>query len=250
MCFGGRPHVRGRGRETGDMEVVWALVVWRHDHRVHLSPAASWKFTAQWKAEPTARLLRLWGRSLVIIDWIHQRQHDGSPHPPSRGESPNECKDISLHSRFRVLWIGGVFCLDRFLYWLVLIILSWTFPCPTHSVVVTPTQAGKLSPKATGSRLCRFHIFVCWQLWMETGICPSQQTEGSCGLTQASRHNLALFCEITKCVTPITSVTAAPCCCRTSCQRSQSQSLARRWLLSQSPNKNLADMLHCLLCAQ
>lgn len=161
--------------ETGDMEVVWALVVWRRDHRVHLSSAASWKFTAQWKAEPTAQLLRCWGRSLVIIDWIHQGQHDAPP-PSSRGESPNECKDISLHSRFRVLWIRGVFCLDRFLYWLVLIILSWTFPCPTHSAVVTPTQAGKLSPKATGLRLCRFHIFVCWQLWMETGVCPSQQT--------------------------------------------------------------------------
>lgn len=133
--------------ETGDMEVAWALVVWRHDHRVHLSSADSWKFTAQWKAEPTAQLLRFWGRSLVITDWIHQRQHDGSPHPPSRGESPNKRKDISLRSRFRVLWIRGVFCLDRFLYWLVLTILSWTFPCPTHSAVVTPTQAGKLSPK-------------------------------------------------------------------------------------------------------
>lgn len=64
--------------------------------------ADSWKFTAQWTAEPTAQLLCFWGRWLVIVDWIHQRQHDGSPHPPLRGESPNECKDISVSSKLEV----------------------------------------------------------------------------------------------------------------------------------------------------
>lgn len=116
-----------------------------------------------------------WGSSLVIIDWSHLSQNDGSPHPPSSGER----RDVSLHSRSWVFWIRGVFCSDRFLYWLVLIIPSWTFPCATHSAAVTPTQAGKLFPKGDRFTLVLLPQFCCWQLWMETGIRRSQQTQAT-----------------------------------------------------------------------
>lgn len=113
----------------------------------------------------------------------------------------------------------------KFCYWNASLIGSFNNPLlnffSVHSTQLScnPDTGRETFPKGNSFTLVLLPQFCFWQLLMELG-----------GLLYR----------------------VSSWCCRTYCYRGQRQSLAwrRRWLSSQSPNKNLADMLHCLLCAQ